>query len=57
MKYEKQVRHLNSKSLNKVRKTLGLGKPRMIILLDKQGNYIQEQGKIMARIGEFCSAL
>ena len=32
-----------SKSLNKVRRTHSLGKKRMITILDKQGNEIQEQ--------------
>ena len=46
-----------SKSLKKVRKTHSLGKNRMITLLDKQGEEIQEQDKIMERIEEFYSEL
>ena len=39
-----------SNNLKKVRRTHNLGKNRMITLLDKHGNEIQEQDKIMERI-------
>ena len=46
-----------SKCLKKVRRTYNLGKNRMITLLDKQGNAIQEQYKIMERLEQFDSEL
>lgn len=46
-----------SKSIKKVRRSQALGKDRLITLLDKQGNEIQEQDKVMKRIEEFYTEL
>ena len=43
--------------MKRVRRTHSLGENRIITLLDKQGNEIQEQDKTMERIQEFYSEL
>ena len=48
---------MENKSINKAKRSQTLGKDRLVCLLDKQGNEITNQDKLMERIHEFYSEL